>query len=127
MGKAKSKSQLKESTIQEQIVEAFSLLAHKNKFMFFSVPNERVFTGTKGQQMARLNKLKRMGLLPGVADLIIIKSGEAYFMEVKTATGKPSDNQNIFYRMAVLHGCRYSIVRSLREALGFLKLWKIIT
>ena len=126
MGKAKAPC-LKESTIQEQIVETLSLLAHKNRFMFFSVPNEHEFTGTRGQQIARLNKLKRMGMLPGVADLCIIKGGSAYFLEVKTAIGKPSDNQNIFYEMAVNHGCRYSIVRSLREAMGFLKLWKIIT
>jgi len=127
MGKTQPQGQLKESTIQEQIIEAFSLLAHKNNFMFFSVPNERVFTGTKGQQIARLKKLKRMGLMPGVADLCILKGGAAYFLEVKTATGKQSNLQLIFMERAVLAGCRYLVVRSMQEALSALKYWKIIT
>ena len=118
---------LSESTIQENIVEALSRLAVQNQFFFFSVPNERVFTRTKGQQIARLNKLKRMGLLPGCADLVIIKGGGAYFLEVKSATGKPSENQKIFYNTCVVNGARYAIAHSVREALGFLKLWRIIS
>jgi len=125
MGKAKPPS-LSESTIQEQIVESMSRFAVQNRFFYFSVPNERISHGTKEQQIARLNKLKRMGMLPGVADLVIVKNGCAYFMEVKSATGKLSPNQRIFYNTAITHGARHCVVHSLREALGYLKLWKII-
>ena len=118
---------LKESTIQENIVEALSRLAVPNKFFFFSVPNERELTGIKQKIIARLKKLLRMGMLPGVYDLVIVKDGRAFFMEVKSASGKLSKNQKLFYNTATLHGSKCCLVRSLREALGFLKLWRIIS
>ena len=117
-----------ETLLQIQIVEYLSLIASKNDFIFFSIPNEGAMTaavsaGMKKTDIAKfLNTLKKMGMLPGIPDLCIIKNGRAYFMEVKTEKGKLSKQQGIIKLALADRKCLVRVVRSLEDVKIFLKI-----
>jgi hypothetical protein len=58
-------------------------------------------------------KLKRMGVLPGVADLVfIVGTGQAVFVELKAGKNKPTESQEAFRTRVVRSGCPYHVERS---------------
>ncbi len=123
-----------ETTIQQNICSAFSLLAGRpsSPFVFFAVPNEGFLkaagTGNLRQSLicALLTNLKKIGLLPGVSDLIVLHAGRAYCLEVKTETGRQSDSQRLFEAACIRCGVPYAIVRSVDDAIKKLKEWEVI-
>lgn len=121
-----------EQIIQTQIVDYMSTVSQSQNFMYFSVPNEGVM---KAAGLAKVKKaivaammaiMKKTGLIPGVSDLVLVKNGLAYFMEVKTEKGKQSKVQGIFERRALEVGAKYGIVRSLEEAVWTMQEWGIV-
>lgn len=69
-------------------------------------------------------KLKRMGMLPGVADFALtLPDGRSAFMEVKTDDGKQSLEQLAFQSRCYEARTPYEVVRSLDEARATLKKW----
>lgn len=53
----------------------------------------------------------------GMSDLLFIKNGKAYWLEVKTPTGKASKEQlNFLTMMRDRYGCVAEIVRSVDDA-----------
>lgn len=121
----------KESALQIQIVNLLSYYAHKNKFVYFSVPNESaLLSANKNRKspkfFAILMHLKKMGLMPGASDLIIVKSGIAHCLEIKTQKGVQSENQKIFASNIVAAGAKYNLCYSFEEANKILKEWSII-
>lgn len=124
MKSAPKQPSLRESDIQAQIVALLSHHSRRNNFIFFSVPNERDLSAS-GNRFAHMAKLKKMGYTPGAPDLVIVKNGQAYFMEVKTPTGHISDNQRWFMSNAASVGAHYAIVRSYEEAIKVLTAWVI--
>ena len=52
----------------------------------------------------------------GMSDLLFIKDGRAYWLEVKTETGRPSAEQLNFLSVMRKHGCIAEIVRSVDDA-----------
>jgi len=114
-----------EADIQSQICGLLSHLARAHRFIFFSVPNEHNFNESTGNRFARVNALKKRGMTPGVADLVLVKDGKAYFMEVKTPAGRISDAQRQFMSNAAGAGARYVVVRSYDQAVAVLKQWGI--
>ena len=119
---------LSESAIQEQIVDLLSRLATAGRLFFFSVPNERSLDHMpKPKKYARLNKLKRMGMVPGVSDLVVVWRGRAYFLEVKTRRGVMSDAQRHFAITAERCGSRCAVVHDADEVLACLRAWRILS
>ena len=54
----------------------------------------------------------------GMSDLLFIKNGRAYWLEVKTETGRPSQDQlNFLAVMRDRYGCVAEIVRSVDDAI----------
>ena len=110
-----------EARIQQQIVRhyrnTYCLKHHNQRCMMFSVPNES--NGDKAM------KLIQTGLYHGCADLVIfhVKPSGPYryeetipiFVEVKTETGKQSDNQKEFEAHCKQIGVPYFVVRSLED------------
>lgn len=100
-------SRNRESKIQAEIVEYLSgqgIFCH-------SVPNEGA-----GKDKLRTMQMITMGLRPGTADLVVwFPSGEIGYLEVKTETGKLSDNQRRFKRRCMEHGVFYAVVRSVED------------
>lgn len=113
---------LKESDIQIQVADWLRLFESARDFIFFSIPNE----GMDRASPVRLAKLKRMGLRPGVADIVIIWHGRAYFLELKTPDGIQSERQIAFERDCFYAGAEYAIAHSFEEAQNILKKWGII-
>lgn len=129
-----------ETAIQIQIVETLSILAGEHGFFFFSVPNEgfmesvamktQGFTSggavTRRMFSALMTTLKKMGLTPGVPDLVVTKEGRAYFLEVKTDIGRASKVQEIVHKRLAYCGCKVAVVRSLVDAVETLKEWGVV-
>lgn len=101
-----------ESDIQKEIVKALKARG----IFFLSIPNER-------KDMTTLNKMKSLGYTPGAADLLIVRDGRVYFLEVKAPTGRLSDNQKDFRQRALNAGSDYAVVRSVDQAMDCLTVW----
>ncbi len=96
-----------ESKIQREIC----VWLQEHGYYFFSCPNEA--NGRSAvQQMQQIS----IGMRAGVADLIVVlPDGKVLFLEVKTPTGKQSDNQIKFQNRVESLGHRYVIVRSVDD------------
>ena len=117
---------MKESVIQESIVNFLSMICRQYRFLFFSVPNESITTGTEGKDFGRAINLKKMGVLPGVSDLVIGYRGKMYCLEVKNEKGKQSDRQKNFERWCADCCIPYVLVRSVDDVHEALKEWGIV-
>jgi len=82
-------------------------------------------------------RFKRMGLRPGVADIVIVKGGKqyegniqfdgrAYFLELKDKGKKQSENQKQFEADALDAGAEYAVADTLDKAIDALRIWGII-
>ena len=91
--------------------------------MFFSCANEAMGQAKTGAGLGRMARLKKMGLRSGVADLVFIKDGLVYFLEMKRPGGKWSVAQQLFAGDCYLVGARYAIAYSFDEAVKILKEW----
>jgi hypothetical protein len=124
---------LSESTIQQQIISLLTTLRARHNFVFFSVPNEGIMMARGGQKMfGIIAHFKKMGLLPGTSDIIILCSGKAYCMEVKLPKyrGTPkhgqSDDQIRFQANVNRTGIPYEIVYDMNDVLPVLKGWRVV-
>ena len=83
--------------------------------IWFHVPNE----GFRSPIMGRL--MKRMGLVPGVADFVIVQPAkphaQVWFLELKTEHGHQSESQKRFERRCKDAGVEYVLARGLEQAL----------
>ena len=106
----------------------FCLKHHKPRMMAFSVPNEfammlrgvlmetRLPQNKIDQIIAVLSqRMKNMGLLPGVSDTVVVMPEKVLFIEFKTETGYQSPNQKEF--QAAVQSCQhqYHVCRSLEQ------------
>jgi hypothetical protein len=74
------------------------------------------------EQTGRL--LKRMGLQPGMADMLLISPiGTHYWLELKRGNAPLTDGQQAFAAMCREHYVPYQIARSYDEAVAALKQW----
>jgi hypothetical protein len=124
-----------EENIQIGIVEALSILNVRaepgNRFLFFSIPNEGYLSavGSKkptSKDYARLTIMRKMGLVKGAPDLLILHKGRAYCMEVKSEKGGQTKEQWRFEMAATYVGVPYAVVKSVSDAVDMLKEWGII-
>ena len=117
---------LSEADIQIQVADLLRLHERARGFIFFSCANEAMGAARSGAGRGRMARLKRMGLRPGVADLVIVKDSLAYFLEMKAAKGKQSEAQVLFEDDAWRAGCPYEVAHSFDEAVKILQSWLII-
>lgn len=76
-----------------------------------------VFRANVGRFQTKDGRWFDTGLPKGFSDLFAVKDGRIYFLEVKTETGRPSEEQLKF--LAVMrdrYGCVAEIVRSVDDA-----------
>lgn len=106
----------KESKIQQEIYQWFNnnhcLANHNPRCYIFSVPNE---SANVKEAMYK----KSIGLRKGVSDLIILLPNKVYFIEVKTDTGRQSEEQKKFEEIVNNLGFDYVLVRSLENFINF--------
>lgn len=80
--------------------------------LFYAIPNGAHLAGNDNRRFAQINKLKSEGLVPGTPDLFFAEPRGGYagcFVEMKTLTGKLSENQKEFLARAEERGY-YTIV-----------------
>lgn len=76
-----------------------------------------VFRANVGRIKGADGKWFDTGLPRGFSDLFAVKNGKIYFLEVKTETGRPSQEQlNFLAVMRDRYGCVAEIVRSVDDA-----------
>jgi hypothetical protein len=95
-----------EDKIQQEIV--IYVRNYRKDLIIFSVPND----GRNAQEQMRK---KAMGLLRGVSDLILLSEHGCFFIEVKTDSGKQSEEQIKFQKAIETLGFTYHLVRSLED------------
>lgn len=100
-----------EDRIQQEII-----MYYRNHYqrlyvncLIFSIPNG----GLRDKRTAML--MKSTGLLSGASDLIVIHFGVVLFVELKTETGKQSDEQRAFELRVNQCGYPYYLIRSLEQ------------
>jgi hypothetical protein len=91
-----------ERSLQAAIVKAFNLLG----FLVIHIPNQYSY-----------GRVRDAGLVSGAPDLIVLKDGKVFFLEVKTKTGRMRPSQKLFAERLRQHGFDYFVVRSLDDAL----------
>ena len=110
--KPRRKPSDEEHRIQSACVCWFRLQYPKMKHNLFSVPN-----GGKRDAVTAA-KLKDEGQLPGVSDLILLKSNRFYgalLIETKTKNGYQSELQKQWEQKIINDGYKYVVVRSLED------------
>jgi len=77
------------------------------------------------------SELKRMGMLPGVADIVVFWEGgyaigpRVGWIELKSEDGRASPAQENFAKRVVHIGHRYALCRSVDEVLNYLDMWHV--
>lgn len=80
------------------------------------------FPPKDGRRFAFIKHHEKMGYEKGQADLmLLLKGGKCIFVEVKTKTGRQSDEQKKFQEAVELLGFRYFIWRNIDDAVSFVK------
>ena len=115
-----------ESDIQIQVV-SYLTLCNIPGLVFFAVPNEAMSKARTMGGIARMVRLKKMGLRSGVADLCFVYSGKVYFLELKRRLKKQTVNQLAFEADAIRAGAEYAVADSFDVAMMVLRKWGIIT
>jgi len=117
---------LKESDIQIQVADWLRLHEASCGFIFWATPNESMGEARTGAGLGRMARLKRMGLRSGVADIVIVKAGRAYFLEMKALGGRQSEKQILFEGEAKLAGAKYAVAHTFVAAQKIIREWAII-
>jgi len=112
--KYRKKSDNKEQLLQKSIVLWFSFQYPKLNGLLFHVNNNsnNVITG---------GNMKKLGVIPGVSDLIFLFDGRCYFIELKSKKGSQSSDQKIWQKKVEQQNFNYRIIKSLDEFKAFIK------
>ncbi|MEG1365511.1 MAG: VRR-NUC domain-containing protein [Cetobacterium sp.] len=104
-----------ETQIQSSIIDYLQILENKGKIFFQRVNNTPVYDpiGKKFRSMAK-------GTKKGFPDILVLINGRTIGFEVKTATGKQSEDQKDIENKFKQHGQEYFVVRSLDEVIKVL-------
>jgi len=111
----RKRHRLEESHIQCACVNWFRLTFPKMRHSLFAVPNGAYFASNGKIEGGRL---KSEGLLPGVADLILLRRNSKYgalLIEMKTRTGRQQVTQREWQKAVEQDGYKYVICRSLDD------------
>ena len=79
----------------------------KRRKLLWHTPNE--LSGLVHIRIAK--KMKDIGLVPGVADLVLVDRGITTYFELKTEIGSQSSEQKDFEKQVTNDGCEYFIIR----------------
>lgn len=106
------KNQHKESIIQKSITDYLTMIQRQHKIYWF-----RAGSGAIKTEQGGYFKSGR----PGVPDIIVVKNGLFYGLEVKTIKGKQTEHQKNAQAEIEVAGGKYFVVRSIddvKECLG---------
>jgi hypothetical protein len=90
------------------------------RVFFWHTPNG----GKRGIVEAKI--FKALGVIAGVPDLIILKAGEMYALELKASKGRVTPAQRLVLDRLIECGSHVAVATSLDEALITLECWGIL-
>lgn len=105
--KAPKKPKIYEKDIEKAILEALNFKG----WMAWKNPTVGVFDSKKGSYRKPMGGFH----LTGVSDIIAVKGGEVWFIEVKTPSGKMTKNQLDFEKRLLKHGGNYLVARKVED------------
>lgn len=70
-------------------------------------------------------RLKSMGMKPGCPDILLVHDGQAFFIELKTDTGRVSPVQVETHMKLASVGARVGVARSVPDVSALLDTWRI--
>ncbi len=108
-----------EKEIHKAVVEYLERFAFPD-VLWFHPPNG----GKRSPQWAM--ELKRMGVKPGVPDLILYRRGRAFALELKAEDGRPTEAQLAWIGAFNNQGFFGAIVTGFDRAIGALKAWELV-
>ena len=71
-------------------------------------------------------RLKRAGLKAGIPDLMLVFKGQYYGLEIKTTSGKLSENQKNMHDIIKKSGGKVAVVRSISDTEKVINEWRIL-
>jgi hypothetical protein len=101
---------VKESEIQNTICEYLALREKQKMLLYWRQNTGAIFDVKNNIHRAMPKHAKK-----GVPDICVIKKGKFIGLEVKSATGRQSDDQKTFELFVTENGGFYYVVRSLEE------------
>jgi hypothetical protein len=90
-------------------------LAGRLRAVWFHVPNE----GRRSWRQGRI--MRCMGLVPGAPDYVFLGKTDTLAIEVKTKSGKLSENQKVFREWCETLAIKYVVCRSVEECQEIIK------
>jgi VRR-NUC domain len=108
-----------EQDIQKALAEHLRLRAHKDVF-WFACENGGYRTSIEAAI------LKSCGIKRGVPDLILIKSGRTYGIELKAPNGRLSDAQRIAHEEMKAAGAKVAVAVGIDQAIAQLEAWEML-
>jgi hypothetical protein len=115
-----AKSQLKEHQLQyliHYVLTKCNILHFETDVM----DALKYFGNNQTARFAFINHHKKMGYCVGQPDMVVCRGGKVYFVELKTRTGRQSDEQKKFQAKAEAMGIPYLIWRNLEDCEKWLK------
>lgn len=108
-----------ESQIHKAVVQNLVQRGAHNVF-WFHVPNGGKRSWSEGRSF------KTLGVVAGVPDLILIKGGEVFGLELKAKGGRTQPSQRLVHAAMQEAGAKTAIAKGLDEALVTLECWGIL-
>jgi hypothetical protein len=106
-----------EDAIHRAVIQHLKLQATPG-VVYYHCPNGEPRSPATG------DKLKKMGVRCGVADLcLVLSSGQSAFLELKSAKGRQSEDQKAFAADVLKTGALYAVASSIDQAVAILTEW----
>ena len=103
-----------EAALQRAVVQYLTLALPPHEALFWHTPNG----GWRARATA--GRLKAEGVMPGVADIVIVWKGRCIAIELKAKTGSQSKAQKVWADHFTLAGGAYAVCRSVEAVERFL-------
>ena len=107
---------MSEEQIHKAVIQHLKLRGVPQAF-WFHIPN-----GGK-RSIREAKAFKAMGVIPGVPDLLLIKHGDVYGLELKAAKGRLSPAQRATHEAMHEAGAHIWVAHGLDEAIYALEFW----
>jgi hypothetical protein len=114
-----TRRQQPEAQIQRAVFEHFKIRSATGVFAFHPANG-----GYRRPVEAKI--LKGQGVVSGVPDIVAVRSGQMYCLELKAKGGKLSDNQRAAHSLLVSAGAMVATVDNIDDALRQLESWKLL-
>lgn len=108
-----------EQVLHKAVVAHLKIRSEPNVF-FWHTPNG----GKRGIIEATI--FKSLGVVAGVPDLVLLRNGECFGLELKADRGKLTPSQHLVHAAMQEAGAKTAVARSLDEALITLECWGLL-